>query len=54
MAWIESKEDAAAIIDAILTRLLAAGVSAGTDVAGHSSFVARDIAEAAREWDADP
>ena len=53
MAWIESEEDAVAILDAILTRLLAASVSAETDVAGPSSFVARDIAEAARQWDAD-
>ncbi len=53
MAWIETEEDAAAIIDTILTRLLVAGVSAETEVAGPSSFVARDIAEAAREWDAD-
>jgi nucleotide-binding universal stress UspA family protein len=53
VTWVESEEDAEAVLDDIVGRLRTAGVTAEAKVAGPSSFVAQDIAEAARAWDAD-
>ncbi len=53
VTWVESEDDAKAVLDDVVGRLRAAGVTAEAKVAGPSSFVAQDIAEAARAWDAD-
>ncbi len=53
VTWVESEDDAEAVLDDIVGRLRTAGVTAEAKVAGPSSFVAQDIAEAARAWDAD-
>jgi nucleotide-binding universal stress UspA family protein len=53
VTWIESEAEGTQVVDAILAELRVAGVTAESKVAGPSSFVARDIAEAANTWDAD-
>lgn len=53
MTWVESEEDAEVVLEGIMGRLRAAGLTVEAKVAGPSSFVAQDIAEEARAWDAD-
>jgi nucleotide-binding universal stress UspA family protein len=53
MAWVESEEEATAIVGGIVARLTAAGVNAEAKIGGPSSYVGHDIAEAARVWHAD-
>jgi nucleotide-binding universal stress UspA family protein len=53
VTWVESEEDADAVLNDIVGRLRTAGVTAEAKVAGPSSFVAQDIADVARTWGAD-
>ena len=53
VTWVESEDDAEAVLKGIMSRLRTAGVNTEARVAGPSSFVAQDIAEEARAWDAD-
>jgi len=52
-AWVEPDSEANAVVAAIVGQLRSAGVEAEGRIAGPSSFIARDIATAASEWDAD-